>query len=91
MKAASDCSACARVTGQAKLSSRPGVIGEARLHQRQHLVRDARRARSSARGGTAPGPAAPNASRLSASKFHWPPQGLPQRSISTPCVCACSR
>ena len=35
-----DCSACSRVTGQAKLSSRPGVAGEARLDQRDHLARD---------------------------------------------------
>ena len=62
-------SACLRVTGQAKLSSRPGWQAK-RASTSVITSRVIASGLNIARGGTAPGPAGPNASRLSSSKFH---------------------
>ena len=84
---------CARVTGQAKLSSRPGCAAK-RVLTRAITSRVTASGSKQARGGTRPGPSAPKASRLSLSKFHWPPSGAsdaPSAPISTRWRLRCSR
>ena len=74
INASSASSACARVTGQPKVCRVPGWLSNCVLTSVMTccvVVSGSNRVG----GGTFCGPALPKDSRLSASKFHWPPTG----------------